>query len=204
MTKDAHGAEATEPSLLLVDDDASFRAALGAARGRRGFAVTLAASAEEGAARAKEQVFEYALVDVRMPGASGIDLVSRLRALDDGTRVVVLTGYGTIANAIEAMRAGAFEITCVKPADAAQCDARAPRSQGTTPQETSGPPERAARRVRAFIEGAVGLRRQRLRGRAPVADALEASSGSSPRCRRRELEIAFVPFLPAKGTSEGS
>jgi two-component system response regulator RegA len=121
MTKDAHGAEATEPSLLLVDDDASFRAALGAALARRGFAVTLAASAEEGEARAKEQVFEYALVDVRMPGASGIDLVSRLRALDDGTRVVVLTGYGTIANAIDAMRAGAFDYL-VKPADAGQCE----------------------------------------------------------------------------------
>ncbi|MFO0588807.1 MAG: response regulator [Polyangiaceae bacterium] len=110
-----------EPTLLLVDDDDAFRRALGGAMRRRGFAVSLAANAEEAEALAKEQVFEYALVDVRMPGKSGIDLVASLRALDEGTRIVVLTGYGTIANAVSAMRAGAVDYL-MKPVDAAACE----------------------------------------------------------------------------------
>jgi two-component system response regulator RegA len=110
-----------DPTLLLVDDDEPFRKALGGALGRRGFAVTLAAGPAEAVAAAEDQVFEHALVDVRMPGGSGIELVSALRRIDDGTRVVVLTGYGTIANAVEAMRAGAVDYL-TKPVDAATCE----------------------------------------------------------------------------------
>ncbi len=110
-----------EPTLLLVDDDDAFRSALGGAMARRGFAVALAANAVEAEALAKEQVFEYALVDVRMPGKSGIDLVGALRAIDEGTRIVVLTGYGTIANAVSAMRAGAVDYL-MKPVDASACE----------------------------------------------------------------------------------
>ncbi|MCC6556831.1 MAG: response regulator [Polyangiaceae bacterium] len=111
----------TRPTLLIVDDDEPFRAALGAALDRRGFAVSLASSADEAERLARAQVFEYALVDVRMPGRSGIDLVAALRAIDDGTRVVVLTGYGTIANAVAALRAGAVDYL-TKPVDALQCE----------------------------------------------------------------------------------
>jgi two-component system response regulator RegA len=110
-----------KPTLLLVDDDDAFRAALGAALGRRGFAVTLAPGPAEALHAAGAQVFEHALVDVRMPGGSGIDLVAALRRLDEGTRVVVLTGYGTIANAVEAMRAGAVDYL-TKPVDAETCE----------------------------------------------------------------------------------
>jgi two-component system response regulator RegA len=53
-----------------------------------------------------------------MPGGSGIDLVAELHAIDDGTRIVVLTGYGTIASAVSAMRAGAVDYL-TKPVDAA-------------------------------------------------------------------------------------
>jgi two-component system, response regulator RegA len=109
-----------EPTLLLVDDDEAFRTALGGALGRRGFAVTLAADARRAEAAAQQQVFEYALIDVRMPGRSGIDLCSALLRIDEETRIVVLTGYGTIANAVEAMRAGAVDYL-TKPIDAAAC-----------------------------------------------------------------------------------
>jgi two-component system response regulator RegA len=109
------------PTLLLVDDDDAFRNALGAALGRRGFAVTLAAGPTEARACAAEHVFEHALIDVRMPGGSGIELVVALLQIDEGTRVVVLTGYGTIANAVEAMRAGAVDYL-TKPVDAATCE----------------------------------------------------------------------------------
>ena len=110
-----------QPTLLLVDDDDAFRAALGPALARRGFALTLAAGPAEALAAAAAQVFEHALVDVRMPGGSGVDLVAALRHVDEGTRVVVLTGYGTIANAVEAMRAGAVDYL-TKPVDAETCE----------------------------------------------------------------------------------
>jgi two-component system response regulator RegA len=112
---------AGRPSLLIVDDDAAFRTELGAALDRRGFEVTLAADADEAEALARSQIFEYALVDVRMPGRSGVELVGALRNLDEGTRIVVLTGYGTITNAVAAMRAGAVDYL-TKPATASMCE----------------------------------------------------------------------------------
>jgi len=57
---------------------------------------------------------------MRMPGGSGTELLWALRAIDEGTGIVVLTGYGTIANAVEAMRAGAFDYL-TKPVNAAVC-----------------------------------------------------------------------------------
>jgi two-component system response regulator RegA len=110
-----------QPTLLLVDDDDAFRNALGAALARRGFAVTLAADPAQARRAAAAQVFEHALVDVRMPGETGIELCAALRQIDEGTRIVVLTGYGTIANAVEAMRAGAVDYL-TKPVDAESCE----------------------------------------------------------------------------------
>lgn len=107
----------SEPTVLIVDDDKSFREALGGALAKRGFAVTLVKDAVEAERAAKSNVFEYAVVDVRMPGPSGIELCERLIAIDEGTRIVVLTGYGTIANAVTAMRNGAIDYL-TKPADA--------------------------------------------------------------------------------------
>lgn len=121
LTDDAGAALPGEPTLLLADDDDAFRDAMSRALGRRGFAVTASRNVDEAEAEAEKQVFEYALVDVRMPGRSGIDLVAALRRIDEGTRVVVLTGYGTIANAVEAMRAGAADYL-TKPVDAAACE----------------------------------------------------------------------------------
>lgn len=114
-------AEGSEPTLLLADDDDAFRTAMGTALARRGFAVTVATDAARAEEEAARQVFEYALVDVRMPGRTGIELVAALRRIDEGTRIVVLTGYGTIANAVQAMRAGAADYL-TKPVDAATCE----------------------------------------------------------------------------------
>jgi two-component system, response regulator RegA len=112
---------AGEPTLLIVDDDESFRTVLGEALAKRGFAVSLADNAGGAEWLARSQVFEYALVDVRMPGKSGIELVATLRGIDEGIRIVVFTGYGTIANAVTAIRAGAVDYL-TKPVDAAMCE----------------------------------------------------------------------------------
>jgi two-component system response regulator RegA len=107
------------PTLLLADDDAAFRAVLGRALANRGFVVRAAATGDEACAAAEDDPPELAVIDLRMPGRSGLEVVRHLRALDAQTRVVVLTGYGSIATAVEAIKLGAVNYLA-KPADADQ------------------------------------------------------------------------------------
>jgi two-component system, response regulator RegA len=110
--------ERSEPqSLLLVDDDERFRERLARALMERGLEVRTAAGHDEAVALAREESPELAVVDLRMPGPSGLELVRALLEIDPGTRVLMLTGYGSIATAVEAMRLGAASYL-PKPADA--------------------------------------------------------------------------------------
>lgn len=104
-------------TLLLVDDDDAFRRVLGRALGKRGYAVSSAANVEAAMALALEQPPEYAVVDLKMPGDSGLVLIEQLMALDPNTRIVMLTGYASIATAIEAIKLGAIHYLA-KPCDA--------------------------------------------------------------------------------------
>lgn len=106
-------------SLLIVDDDETFRTRLGRAIAARGYEVRLASDGEEALRLAKEDSPEYALVDLRMPGLSGLEVVRELRAIDPTTRILVLTGYGSIATAMSAVRLGAADYLS-KPADVDQ------------------------------------------------------------------------------------
>lgn len=105
------------PDLLIVDDDTIFCAVMADAMVHRGFEVRQAHDVDEALAMAERNPPEYALVDLRMPGASGLELVKRLKELDAHTRIVVLTGYASIATAVEAIKLGAIHYL-TKPADA--------------------------------------------------------------------------------------
>lgn len=105
------------PSLLLVDDDAPLRRSLQRAMERRGFRVYAAEGLEEGLNLAQTIRPEYAVVDLRLEDGSGLDLVKRVRELHPRVRVVILTGYGNIATAVAAVKAGAVDYLA-KPADA--------------------------------------------------------------------------------------
>ena len=83
----------------------------------RGHEVRTAASPEEAVRLATEDSPECAVVDLRMPGGSGLEVVSALRSIDPATAIVVLTGYGSIATALEAVRRGALHYL-QKPVDA--------------------------------------------------------------------------------------
>lgn len=117
------------PSLLLVDDDEVFREVLSRALGRRGYAVSSAASVDEALARVADNAPEFAVVDLKMPGDSGLVLIKALIELDPNTRIVMLTGYASIATAVEAIKLGAIHYL-VKPADADQILAALGRSEG--------------------------------------------------------------------------
>jgi two-component system response regulator RegA len=96
-----------DETILVVDDDDVFRERLAHALRRRGFRVSTAADARAAYELARADSPELAVVDLRMPGTSGLDLVRGLLEIDPLTRVLVLTAFGSIAVALEAMRRGA-------------------------------------------------------------------------------------------------
>jgi two-component system response regulator RegA len=105
------------PRLLLVDDDERFRERLARAFRDRGFEVATAGSFAAGLAEARSLRPDKAVLDLRMPGPSGLELLAALRAEQPGLQVVVLTGYGSVATAVEAMRQVAVNYVA-KPAHA--------------------------------------------------------------------------------------
>ncbi len=105
------------PHLLLVDDDTTFTRVMARAMTRRGLRVSVASSAEEGLALAKQDLPEYAVLDLKMEGESGLVLLPKLLELDPEMQVLILTGYSSIATAVEAIKRGARNYLC-KPADA--------------------------------------------------------------------------------------
>ncbi len=105
------------PTLLLVDDDDVLRERLARALRERGYDVHTAGSADRALELARADSPELALVDLKMPGRGGLELLKELKAIDAATQVVMLTGYGSIATAVEAMRLGAKHYL-PKPADA--------------------------------------------------------------------------------------
>jgi two-component system response regulator RegA len=113
----AVAASESRPSLLLVDDDATFRERLARAFRERGWDVRTAGGHEDALRLAQADTPELAVVDLRMPGKSGLELVRDLVGLDPGTHCIVLTGYGSIATAVDAMKLGAVHYLA-KPADA--------------------------------------------------------------------------------------
>ncbi|MCZ6764177.1 MAG: ActR/PrrA/RegA family redox response regulator transcription factor [Alphaproteobacteria bacterium] len=132
-------------TLLIVDDEKNLRDQLAKAMERRGFTVTTAESVAEGFARAQPDPPEYAVVDLRLGDGSGVDLVERLRKLRPQMRVIMLTGYGNIATAVAAVKAGAIDYL-PKPVDADAVASALLNLSGPLPQ----PPERpmSADRVR--------------------------------------------------------
>ncbi len=130
-------------SILIVEDDDVFRHRLAQAFADRGFEVREARDADEALEAARHDTPEFVVVDLRMPGRSGLDVVRELKALDAATSIVVLTGYGSIATALEAVRLGAQHYL-TKPADVEQIlaaferrtDAASPPVDAPIPMET--------------------------------------------------------------------
>lgn len=126
------------PTLLLADDDDVLRERLARALRDRGYEVTPARSAEEALEFTAESSPEFAVIDLRMPGKGGLWLLQQLRARDAATRVLVLTGYGSIATAVEATRAGAVGYL-PKPADADEVVRALLGDTGPTTEERPAP-----------------------------------------------------------------
>jgi two-component system response regulator RegA len=146
VTKDGPGAigdaatdeAAAARTLLIVDDDAPLRRRLAQAMEARGFVVTTADSVATGVAAASVTPPAFAVVDLRLGDGSGIDVVAALQHARPDARIVVLTGYGNIATAVAAVKAGAVDYL-PKPADADQIEAALMSRSQTLPPPPENP-----------------------------------------------------------------
>ncbi|TWT78191.1 Photosynthetic apparatus regulatory protein RegA [Posidoniimonas polymericola] len=118
--------------LLLVDDDELLRERMARALAKRGLEVHAAANADEATALARSHGPDLAVLDLKMPGRTGLELLTELRGLLPDLKCVILTGYGSIANAVDAMRLGAVNYI-TKPADADQVLEAFRRGEAETP-----------------------------------------------------------------------
>lgn len=94
--------------LLIVDDEEPFVAALQERLALRGFAVATAPGGAEALALCADDRFDLALVDLKMPGMDGQELLTRLKAAHEFLEVVILTAHGTLGSAVECAKLGAF------------------------------------------------------------------------------------------------
>ena len=106
-------------TLLIVEDDTPLRERLVRAMRDRGFEAQGVPDHSSALDVARQESPELALVDLRLPGESGLAVIRELKELDPSTVVVVLTGYGSIATAVESIKRGAASYL-TKPADADQ------------------------------------------------------------------------------------
>lgn len=106
-----------DKTLLIVDDDKAFLQRLARAMEARGYAVATAESVREGLDRVEKEPPAFAVVDMRLADGNGLDVISALKRRRADARGIVLTGYGNIATAVNAVKLGAIDYLA-KPADA--------------------------------------------------------------------------------------
>ena len=106
-----------ERSLLIVEDDRSFLQRLAKALESRGFAVTTAESVADGLQQVEKSTPAFAVVDMRLADGNGLDVISALKRRRPEARGIILTGYGNIATAVNAVKLGAVDYLA-KPVDA--------------------------------------------------------------------------------------
>ncbi len=151
-----------------MDDDPAFCRTLGRSLERRGFPVRSAHTMAQGHAQAMRQVPAFALVDLRLPDDSGLDLVQELAELGSGIGIVVLTGYASIPTAVEAIKLGATQYLA-KPVDTGQVLAAFGLGEGGSPEPAQEGPMSTRRlewehlqRVLAECEGNISEAARRL------------------------------------------
>ena len=110
-------AHLADKSLLLLDDDQALRTRLGRALESRGFEVVLAASVAEALEALRQKLPAFAVLDMRLEDGNGLKIVETIRDRREDARIIMLTGYGAIATAVAAVKAGAVDYL-QKPADA--------------------------------------------------------------------------------------
>jgi two-component system nitrogen regulation response regulator GlnG len=130
--------------ILVADDEESIRWVLAKSLGKLGYQVELATSGDQALTMLREKSFDLAVLDIKMPGLSGLDLLSRIHQERPGLPIVVMTAESTMANAVEAMKRGAYDYL-TKPFDLEALDAIILRANRATamdaPSKAEPPPQ---------------------------------------------------------------
>jgi DNA-binding NtrC family response regulator len=108
--------EDIKADVLLVDDEEQFLKVLSKRLEGRGMKVDTSTSGEDALNRVKGKEFDAIILDLAMPGMSGIETLKRIRSENPDVQIIMLTGHGTVEKGIEAMKAGAVDFL-EKPAD---------------------------------------------------------------------------------------
>ena len=172
----------TPYKLLVVDDEPDLRTLYELTLLREGYDVDSAGSVQEAWARLTERSYSAVISDMRLPDGTGMDLLRRLEATQRPERVVVITAYGSPENAVEALKAGAFDYL-TKPVDLRQFRSVVAAALGRSSSPTALPPRSAQGGGRpAAAGGGVGVPAEpisvpRLAG---VASAMQRLAGASP------------------------
>jgi two-component system response regulator RegA len=128
-----------EPDLVIIEDDPAFGRALRRSFERRGYRVTLCPTLESLAAVPPDLSPSFAVVDLKLADGSGLECVQRLHAQDPAMRIVVLTGFASIATAVEAIKLGACHYLA-KPSNTDDIEAAFGRTDGDSSVTVSGRP----------------------------------------------------------------
>jgi DNA-binding response OmpR family regulator len=156
--------------ILIVDDEASIRLTLSALLERAGYEVTSAENGEEAVVVLERQVFELLLVDLKMPGMDGMQVVIAARQRQPDIAVIVLTGHGSLDTAIEGLHQGIFDYL-LKTTEPAQVIERVKAGLAARAQQL---------RQRTLID-VVGAAAQELRGAPPASGGAGQGSPSAER-----------------------
>jgi two-component system response regulator RegA len=127
-----------DATLLIVDDDEAFRTRLARAMEKRGFETQMASGVKEALRLAKDAPPAFAVVDLRLEDGDGIEVVNAIHDLREDCRVIMLTGYGNIATAVAAVKAGAIDYLS-KPADADDVEKALLARGGVKPEPPENP-----------------------------------------------------------------
>ena len=127
-----------DASLLIVDDDEPFRLRLGRAMEKRGFVPMLASGVKEAMHLTHNNAPAFAVVDLRLEDGDGLEVVNAIHEKREDCRVVMLTGYGNIATAVAAVKAGAIDYLS-KPADADDVEKALLAGEGERPNPPENP-----------------------------------------------------------------
>jgi two-component system, response regulator RegA len=107
----------SQPCILIIDDDAVFIEVLARAFRRRGYNVLAAQNNQQALQLAQVQPPHFAVVDLKIAVESGLDCIQPLLQINADMRILILTGYASVATAVTAIKAGAYDYAC-KPLDA--------------------------------------------------------------------------------------
>ena len=110
-------AEYNDKSLIIVDDDNPFRERLSRAMEKKGFRVIQADGVKNGIKMLNSNKIDFAVIDLRLNDGNGLEVVKELQRLNSKSKIIMLTGYGNIPTAVEAVKQGAIDYLS-KPADA--------------------------------------------------------------------------------------